>query len=139
MKGKGELVDEANHGKARAARKRLPLGPDVEAPFRGFVNVNLTDAQKADFETWQSVVDVGAHLDHWCATGLVLSLKRDRNGGGFQGAATDRNPASVNAGLCVTMRGRSVYVALLRVLYVLDSVLGQDWEAYLASQGEDKW
>jgi hypothetical protein len=108
-------------------------------PFRGFVNVNLTAEEKEEFHPWSEDKDLGKLLSDVCLMSYVVSVKEDKKNTCFSAAVTDRNPDSVNAGLCINMRADEPVVALWRLMYVLYAILPGDWEKDNAKRVGDRW
>jgi len=128
--------DLAN-GQASWEGKTRPYGRDAGS-FRGFINVDLSDAAKEAFPAWLEEMGFDNALEAYCRGGVVLSVKVDPKSGGFLASATDKGEGSKNAGLATTARGRDPYTALARLLFVLGS-LGDDWEAVQPIAQGDRW
>lgn len=111
-----------------------------DAPFRGYINVNLSAEQKADYEPWSETDGIWVALEKAISDGIHLSLRTDAKSGGCLASATQRNPKSPNAGLVVTARGRSAAVAWGRLLFILD-MLGKykKWEDLQPVADPDRW
>lgn len=135
---KGVMRD--TDGKTNPARKPNPMGPDGDAEFRGYVNLNLSSAEKELFDEWADTDAPLSVLDATITDGVHLSLRIDRKGECFLASATQRNRASENAGLVVTARASSPVKALMRVLFCL-SVLGRSprWEDTQPVADPDRW
>lgn len=127
-------------GKEKPARKPGSVGVQHDAEFRGYVNVNLSDEQKANYDAWAQGQGYFETLEASVASGVNLSLKLDPKGGGYLASATQRNPASPNAGLVVTARGRDAVTAWGRVLFIL-TYLGhkERWEDTQPMADPDRW
>lgn len=108
------------------------------AQFRGFINLDLSDKQKADFPAWLDSIVQADFMDVVCTDGLVLSVKVDAKSGGYMASATQKREGSVNAGLACTARARDTVTALQRLLYTL-ALLGEDWEAKQPVANPDRW
>lgn len=110
------------------------------AEWRGFVNVNLSADQKAQYDDWAHTEDVWLSLAEATATGCQLGLKWAAAESCFLASLTQRTTGHVNAGLCVTARSTSADKALLRVLF-LYRLLGSDgpWEAVQGVADPDRW
>lgn len=128
------------NGKDKPAAKRVSLGAAGEADFRGYVNLNLTAAQKSEWAVWAETGAVWLELDAAVRDGVVVSLKPDRKGGGFLASATQRRASSPNAGLVVTARGAEPTIALSRVVFCL-ALLGVKprWEDTQPMADPDRW
>lgn len=113
-------------------------GESSGGAFRGFVNLDLSNAQKEAFPAWLDSQDLGQHLAFYCTGGVVVSVKVDSKSGGFLASATDKGEGSRNAGLATTARARDPLTALQRLLYIL-AILGDDWEASQPVANPDRW
>lgn len=111
-----------------------------DATWRGFVNVDLTAGQKSQFEDWVKTGEAWDILDAVVRSGASVGIKRDNGSGGFMASITQRNPDSVNAGLCVTARSSEVGKALFRCLFLV-AVVGveADWTAGRPVADPDRW
>ena len=106
--------------------------------FRGFINVDLSDDQKAAFPAWFDDLDFPGTLSWYCGDGCILSIKQDGKGHGYMASCTQKRPDSVNAGLAVTARASEALLALERLVYML-AILGDDWEASQPIANGDRW
>lgn len=127
-------------GKEKPLHKSGGVGAKHDAEFRGYVNVNLSDEQKATYDTWVSGQGYFEQLEAAVASGVNLSLKLDPKGGGCLASATQRNPDSPNAGLVVTARGRDAVTAWGRVIFIL-AILSHKprWEDTQPMADPDRW
>lgn len=127
-------------GKEKPRNKLASVEGEDNAAFRGYINLNLSDDQKAAFDAWANHDTVRSAVDYQVSSGVNLSLKRERKTGGFLGSATQRDPASPNAGLCVTARGRSAPLAWGRLLFCL-TILSEfeRWEDTQPLANPDRW
>jgi len=73
-----------NGGEGEPARKKDQGGA---ADWRGFVNIELNNSQKAQFDDWVATGESWEVVDGAVAAGCNLSLKSDGRGSGF----LDRN------------------------------------------------
>ena len=136
------MVERRNDtdGTARKTVKQAKAGEVDNAEFRGYINVNLTDAQKEKYPAWAVSAAYWEALEGFTAAGVNLSLKRERGTNGFLASATQRDPGSVNAGLCVTARGRDPATALGRLLFTLTILSKKDrWEDTQPLSNPDRW
>jgi len=108
------------------------------AEFRGFINLDLSDEQKAAFPGWLDSIVQADFMDDYCKDGVVLSVKADSKGGGYMASATQKRVGSANAGLACTARARDSVTALQRLLYTL-ALLGSDWEKTQPLANPDRW
>lgn len=127
-------------GKEKPVGKQGSLGSRGDAEFRGYVNYNLSDEQKATYAAWAEGQGYYETLEASVESGVNLSLKLDPKGGGFLASATQRNPASPNAGLVVTARGRDAVTAWGRVVFVLALLSHKPrWEDTQRVADPDRW
>ena len=128
------------NGKERSSRKPGKVASRVDAPFRGYINVQLTPEEKLVWSSWAATPDVWDALSAQVARGVNFSVKLDPKGSNSLASATQRDGSSVNAGLCVTARGADAGVALSRVVFIL-GVLDREesWEATQPIADPDRW
>lgn len=128
------------NGKERSPRGKGALGKGYDAPFRGYINLNLSDEQKTAWEKWAESAAFWEQLAYHVQDGIHLAVKVDPKGTGFLASATQRREDSPNAGLVVTARGKSADIALSRCVYCL-VVLGhkERWEDTQPLADPDRW
>ena len=128
------------NGKERPVKNTGKVGKGYDAPFRGYINLMLTDEQKAHWLKWSETNAFWLQLDAFVSDGVNIAVKVDPKGTGFLASATQRSEASANAGLVVTARGKDASIALSRVVFVL-SVLGRKerWEDTQPIADPDRW
>lgn len=128
------------NGKDKPARKPSTLGASYDAPFRGYINLNLSDEQKVAYDTWAGSASLWEALEYHVGSGVNLSLKLEPKSGGFLASATQRNGDSVNAGLVVTARGKDAVTAWGRVIYCLTILShAERWEDIQPLADPDRW
>lgn len=128
------------NGKGRAASKRNSVADGFAADFRGYLNLNLSAADKALFEDWWQTSEPADVLEAAVADGVNLALKIEPRGGGFLASATQRRVSSVNAGICVTARGSSAILAWGRLLFILYTLSAHErWEDTQPLADPDRW
>lgn len=124
----------------RAKSFGVESGTKDNAEFRGYINLSLSDAEKAAWLAWSVTPDVWDCLIAQVAQGINISVKREKGGESFVGSATQRDATSLNAGLVVTARGRDAGVALTRVLYCLVVLSrAERWEDTQPVADPDRW
>lgn len=111
-----------------------------DVDWRGFINVNLNADQKAQFDIWATTSEPLDILEEVVSAGCHIAVKINHDGGGFMASVTQRNPASVNAGLAVSARSGEAWKALYRVLFLI-AVLGvdADWGKGQPPSDPDRW
>lgn len=128
------------NGKSRAARKSASVGDGYDADFRGYINLSLSDADKAHFDDWWAGSEPWETLEAVTADGVNLAIKKDPRSEGFLASATQRRRGSPNAGLCVTARGRTAAIAWGRLLFSLWVLSAKEsWEATQPMADPDRW
>lgn len=130
----------SQNGVDKPPRKQGAMAGKYDAAFRGYINLNLTDEQKATYDAWASGASLWEALEFHVADGVNISLKIDPKGGGFLASATQRREDSPNGGLVVTARGRDAATAWGRVLFCL-TVLShaERWEDVQPLANPDRW
>lgn len=138
MKGKGTYG--AQNGQDKSVGKSGKVAAGYDAAFVGYVNVNLSDEQKATFDKWADSASVWDVLTASVSDGINLSLRIEPKSGGYLASATQRREDSPNAGLVATARAREPLVALLRLLFIL-AYLGraERWTDLQPVANPDRW
>jgi hypothetical protein len=130
----------SQNGVDKPPRKQGGVGKGYDAPFRGYINLNLSDEQKAAYDKWAASSSLWEALEFNVAAGVNISLKLDPKSEGFLASATQRAEASPNAGLVVTARGRDAATAWGRVLYCLTVLNRKErWEETQPVADPDRW
>lgn len=133
-------VRKDTDGFEKRTGKPSVVGKGNDAPFRGYINLNLTDDQKSAFDSWSGSASVWEALEFQVADGVNLSLKQDPKSDGFLASGTQRREASPNAGLVVTARGRDAATAWGRLLYCLTLLSRKEkWEETQPLANPDRW
>jgi hypothetical protein len=128
------------NGKDKPARKPGSVGGDYSAEFRGYINLNLDEAQKAAYADWAASASLWEALEFQVGDGVNIAVKIDPKSEGFLASATQRRASSPNAGLVVTARGRDVVTAWGRVLYCLTVLSRHErWEETQPLANPDRW
>lgn len=110
------------------------------AEFRGYINVNLSDDQKAEYVHWAASSSYWEALEYQLSAGVNLSVKRSLKEGCYIASGTQRDERSPNAGLCVTARGKQGDVALGRLLFTLTILTKHErWEETQSVANPDRW
>jgi hypothetical protein len=131
---------EDRNGKDKPARKQGGVGASYDAPFRGYINLNLSPEQKELYLKWAESAGLWQSLEYHIGDGVNLSLKIEPKSGGFLASATQRRSDSPNAGLVVTARGRDATTAFGRVLYCLTILSRSErWEDVQPLADPDRW
>jgi len=135
-----ERRGDTDGGNGKPSGKQKQVGESYDAVFRGYINLNLNETEKALYEAWVVSDAYWATLEREVADGVNISLKIEPKQGGFLASATQRRVGSPNAGLVVTARGRNATIALGRVVYCL-AVLERSpaWEDTQPMADPDRW
>lgn len=127
-------------GKDKPAGKSGKVVTGWDAAFRGYINLNLSDEQKASYEKWAESAAFWEALEAFTSDGCNLSLKWVAKEGCFLASATQRREDSPNAGLVVTARGKAAGTALGRVLFCLTVLAHSErWEDTQPLADPDRW
>lgn len=134
-----QTVEQANHG-GKPAGKPKSLGKGYDAPFVGYINLQLSESDKERFSSWVTSNAAPEMLDSAVTDGVNVSLKIDPKGNGFLASATQRREDSPNAGLVATARAKTPELALWRVVYVLSLLYATGhWEDRQPMADPDRW
>lgn len=134
--GTNDRARNSREEQKAAARK----GGGGEAEWRGYVNVELSASQKAQFDDWAATGTPWDVLEEVGSAGVVVTVKVEKGGTGFIASATQRDAANLNAGLCVTARAKSAGKAFMRLLYTLDVIgASSDWTRGQPVADPDRW
>jgi hypothetical protein len=134
----GSYADK--NGKEKSVRTNRRVGAGYDAPFRGYINLNLSEGQKETYPAWAASASLWDTLEASVSDGVNVALKIDPKGEGFLASATQRREGSVNAGLVVTARGKDPGVAFGRLLFCLALLSHQEsWEATQPMADPDRW
>jgi hypothetical protein len=104
----------------------------VRAPWRGFVNINLSVADKPEVDKYskQKNVSLESLLETFVNSGHSFSIKYDSTNDCFMCAMKCDETDNGNAGLCITSRGGSVMDVLWLSMYKHFVYCETDWEQY---------
>lgn len=128
------------NGKGRSAAKPSALADRYDADFRGYINVLLSDADKASFEDWWATGEPFDTLEKAVSDGVNLALKIEVKSGAFLASATQRRASSPNAGLCVTARAKTAALAWGRLLFILSYLdIRERWEDTQPLADPSRW
>lgn len=127
-------------GKERKPKTPKTGEPVDNAPFVGYVNVELTDTQKGIYAKWVESASLWEQFNYFVSVGVNMSVKRELGNGGYLASGTQRDPSSPNAGLVVTARGRDPMTAFGRLVYTLTVIDKQGpWHRPKPREDEDRW
>ena len=131
---------EDTKGKDRKRGSTKGVGAGYDAPFRGYINLNLSDEQKATYVAWSETASPWETFAVMVEDGVNIAVKRDPKGEGYLASATHRREDSPNAGLVVTARAKEPSLAWGRLLFIL-AVLSRHarWEDTQPVADPDRW
>jgi len=119
--------DRANERKA-AKKTQTARGKAVQDGWKGFVNVELNDLQKAECKLWRAhpekIWNVIWDLE---AAGYKLTISCDDRNGTHNVSMTCREPKDINMGMTLTGRGGDVQSAVAAFAYKHSVILEGDW------------
>lgn len=124
MTGRGKVAPDVAHDrKVDAAKARAE-----QDGWKGFVNVDLTDAQKAVVKSMRADIQKCWTVVFDLVEGeYKLSLSLDAKNNAYVFSMTARRVKDVNHGLTLTSRGGTVEGAVASFVYKHSVVLEGDW------------
>lgn len=126
--------------KGASTEKSAPLASTRwNAPYKGFVNFNPTDAQKDAFVEWADSAEPFLLIDTHLVLGRKVSFALDKDMQTVTASCMERDTLSVNAGLIATARGRSTEIALFRLMFYLGVLFPEDWNELHTTPQLDRW
>lgn len=130
----------SQNGVGKPAREQGAVGSGNDAPFRGYINLNLSDEQKELYTAWAQSSSLWEALEFNVSDGVNCALKYIPKEEIFLASATQRREASPNAGLVVTARGRDAATAWGRLFYCLTILSHKPkWEDTQPLANPDRW
>lgn len=139
----GEAAVGANDRKQsdkEERREQVRNKKGLSAEWRGYINVELSADEKAQFDEWMRGSDPWDVLQEVVASGCVVTIKLNAGSTGFLGSVTQRETSSVNAGLAVTARSSDATKALFRAMFLVAKLgVHADWAASQGVADPDRW
>jgi len=131
---------DLKNGKNRKSQVAATKRGGYDAAFRGYINLNLSDEQKASYATWSESASPWDVFAAAVEDGVNIAVKRDPKGDGYLASATQRREDSPNAGLVCTARAKEPSLAWGRLLFIL-ALLGHNpsWEETQPMADPDRW
>lgn len=131
-------LDTDGPASAKSSSKRKTL---QRAEFVGYANVTFDDAAKQRFEGWATQEGLFEEaLAESVADGWQFTLKTDTNSGSSMVSVSRWDGGHPQAGIILTVRGRTPYVALWRGVWALTDYLAYDLlAATLPVRTRDDW
>lgn len=117
--------------------------PSSKDGFVGYVNYNISKAEKAKYLKWVAELDSDwfwSELSRLIGHGFKFSCKPDTYGGGVQAALTCSDSGSNDDGLVLTARAPDTANAIMLLLFKNAELLGGMWFAHFETNKEiDEW
>lgn len=102
----------------------------VKVKWRGYVNLGLTEQQKAGFKSWAEKSDVWANeIPTLLDSGYTLSVAFDDYHQSSVAGLYCVDSENENAGWKLTAHAEDSYVAVLRVIFIHCVLLEGNWSA----------
>lgn len=118
--------------KLAAGKKDLP-----EFSWKGFVDVKLTDSDKASYAAWDVAdSDVWDGIATYCEAGVKIALTYNQQNSSFTCSGTGQPAAGANNGYCVNAYAKSPYEAARVWLFKVSTILPDVWSEYDAGDGD---
>jgi len=103
----------------------------VKVEWKGYLRVNLTEAQDKAFDTWKVNQKILlSDLDILCNMGFKFSLSWDAFHNGVSASLTANDPKLSWAGYVLTAWDESVEDAILLLFYKHYVICEEDWEKF---------
>jgi hypothetical protein len=105
-----------------AGKGRNGTGKRFSEGFFGFVDIDLTEADRLELEQWAfpGQVDIEKFLEALCEDGYKFSLAPDVEHHSYVATATGRGPQNVNKGWALSARGPNPLAAIAVLWYKVD-------------------
>jgi len=104
------------------SRKSSTTSPD----FRGFININLTDEDRAIIKsTKYDLADWVVDLDKWIDNGFKFTFSADGYNHCFQVIATRQDKDHEDAGIMLAGRGSTAIKAFKQWIYIQTRLIGE--------------
>jgi len=133
-------VNDRKQDAAEARRDKRGSARPADADWRGYVNVSLSEGDKAGLADWLAAYELSELLSACVLAGVTLSVKYLAHDSCCLASGTVRDSASVNYGYTVTARAGNPLTALERLLYSLSLVgLDTEWATSPYVVREDRW
>lgn len=130
----------SKNGKDKPTRKPGKVGEGYDAPFRGYINLNLSPEEKQAYVKWAEGASFWDQFSAFVRDGVNISVKYEAKADTFLCSATQRRESSPNAGLVVTARGGNPDIALTRCVYCLVLLAHSErWEDTQPVADPDRW
>lgn len=119
---------------AMASKKR----ESTEFQWKGFVDVKLTDNDKANYAAWDIAdSDVWDGIATYCEAGIKIALSYNTQNSSFNCAGTGQPSSGANNGYCVVAHAKSPYEAARVWLFKVSTLLPDVWSDYDAGNADD--
>lgn len=117
------------------AQKKPSRKPSANNPaFRGFVNINLTDEDKAIIKsTKYDLSDYVTDLDKWIDNGFKFTFSADDYNHCFQVVSARQDREHEDAGILMSGRGSTAIKAFKQWIYIQTRLVGEStWSELLS-------
>lgn len=127
-------------GRSRRGRKRQNFGKDASGEWIGFVDINLSEAEKEGVkgDVSEGLMPSPEILQELVSGGYKVTFAEDGRGGGVIATATGKRDDNPNRGYSLAGRGPDVLSALAMLEYKVESLC--HWGCWLdlpvASSGQ---
>lgn len=123
--------------KAKKAIAREPKSPG-EFTWKGFVDVKLTDTDKANLAAWDvSDSDVWDGIAQYCEAGIKVAVSYNAKNASFTCAGTGQASSGENNGYCVVAYAKTPYDAARVWLFKVATMLPAVWCEYDVGDSDD--
>lgn len=134
------IVNEIKAEKRAKAADARAAKAAAQAEWRGYINVQLSAEEKAEFDDWMHLEEPWDRLTEAVENGCVVSLKKDGSSSAFLCSITQRTEGHVNAGLSITARSKEAGKALFRAVFLVARLgVQENWEQAAPLADDDRW
>lgn len=142
MEGRNAMSEKgryASKAKGNPEKTEALASKFWNAAYTGYVNFNPSDAQKDAFVTWADSAEPFLIMQLEAEKGRKFTFATDKDGVTFTASCMERDNRSVNAGLIATARGRSIEIALFRLLFYISQLFPENWNELHTTVNLDRW
>jgi len=108
------------------------------AEFAGWVNASIPDANRVDFEEFETSSRCIEAFDHVGKSHIRTSVVWDIKDQCYVANAFHMDEASPSGGLMVSARSTTALRALMKLLYLIIEIIPEDWSELL-SRAKTDW
>lgn len=112
----------------------------TQAPFRGFLNINLTEEDKSTIKsTRYDTADWVLDLDKWIDNGFKFTFSYDDYSHCFQCIGARMDKSHVDAGILLSARGSTATKSFKQWIYIQTRLIGDNsWSELLTARPTDE-